>query len=102
MSMRYDKLVRDKIIGIIEAKGEQAVWHTATDVEYRAKLIQKLGEEAGEFVADPSKEELADIFEVITAIIADQGWTLDEIVAVQQEKREKRGGFESRIILEES
>ncbi|MBP5993894.1 MAG: nucleoside triphosphate pyrophosphohydrolase [Candidatus Moranbacteria bacterium] len=100
--MRYDKLIRDKIISIIEAKGEQAIWHTATDSEYRAKLIQKLGEEAGEFALDPSKEELADIFEVITAILVDQGWTLEEIIAIQQEKREKRGGFESRIILEES
>lgn len=100
--MRYDKLVRDKIISIIEAKGGKAVWHTATDQEYRDKLIAKLSEEAGEFAADPSKEELADIFEVITAILADQGWTLEEVIALQKEKREKRGGFESRIILEES
>ena len=100
--MQYHKLVRDKIIDSIEAKGEIAVWHIAIEEEYREKLTAKLIEEVNEFSEAPSQEEMADIFEVITGILTDRGWTIEDIVAVQKEKREKRGGFERRIILDES
>ncbi|MBP6975815.1 MAG: nucleoside triphosphate pyrophosphohydrolase [Candidatus Moranbacteria bacterium] len=100
--MRYDKLVRDRIIDIIEAKGQRATWHVATDEEYRQKLSEKLQEEALEFSENPSPEEMADVFEVINALLKEQKWTLEDIVAIQKKKREERGGFERRLILEES
>ncbi len=97
--MRYDKLVRDRIIDIIEAKGQRATWHVATDEEYRQKLSEKLQEEALEFSENPSPEEMADVFEVINALLKEQKWTLEDIVAIQKKKRGEGGGFERPLIL---
>lgn len=102
MLMKYNKLVRDKIVDSIEAKGERASYHVATDAEYAEKLKEKLQEEVTEFLESDSKEEMADVFEVITAILAERKWTLEEIIEVQRRKRTERGGFEKRIILEEA
>lgn len=100
--MRYNKLVRDKIIEIIEAKGEQVSYHVAENEEYRQKLKEKLREEVEEFLVAETEEEMADIFEVITALLLLYGWNIEDILKIQKEKRDKRGGFDKRIILEES
>lgn len=100
--MKYNKLVRDKIIEIIEKKGEKASYHFATDEEYRQKLHEKLLEEVNEFLVDKNKEEMADIYEVITSLLKINGWNDEDIILLQKEKRDKRGSFDKRIILEES
>jgi predicted house-cleaning noncanonical NTP pyrophosphatase (MazG superfamily) len=99
--MEYDKLVRDKIPEIIRNNGKTPITHIAESDEYWNKLKNKLKEEVEEFIQDSNKEELADIFEVITAINLYKEWTIDEIVEVQKKKREERGGFEDKIILDE-
>lgn len=100
--MRYDKLVRDLIPERIRSKGEKAVTHIADDAEYWGKLREKLGEEVAEFSKDSNIEELADIYEVLDAIVAHKNFDPKEIARVKAKKAGERGGFSKRIILEEA
>lgn len=96
-----NKLVRDKIPDIIESAGKQAVTHVLTDEEYLAELDRKLTEECAEYQMDKSLEEMADVLEVLYAIAAARGYSVEELERVRAEKSEKRGGFADKIFLEE-
>ncbi len=71
MRVVYNKLVRDRIPQIIESDGRRAVTHLLDDGSYRAALLAKLLEEAGE-ASEASAEalpgELADVLEVVLAL----------------------------------
>ncbi len=97
----YNKLVRDKIPSIIEGSGKQAVTATLPDEQYIERLNQKLLEEVHEFLQSGSVEELADIGEVMHAIMAYKGISLEEFQRVRRAKLAERGGFQERILLVE-
>lgn len=99
-STTYDKLVRDRIPEIIDASGEHPVTHVADDAEYERRLGDKLLEEAAEFDESGDLEELADVLEVIDAILAFDGSSRAELDEQRREKRENRGGFDERVVLE--
>jgi len=99
---KYNKLVRDKIPEIIAKKGGVSKTHIAANEEFWIKLKEKLGEEVAEFLESESPEEIADILEVLDAIFEYKGFDKKEVEAVQKKKREERGGFTKKIILEES
>ena len=100
--MKYNKLVRDKIPDIIKTKGGTPKTHCATNEEYLSKLEDKLREEMEEFLKDKNPEELAVILEVIKAFANLQNLTLADIEKIRERKAKERGGFEKRIILDES
>jgi predicted house-cleaning noncanonical NTP pyrophosphatase (MazG superfamily) len=100
--MEYHKLVRDRIPDIIKAKGGNYVAREAGPEEFLVKLKEKLREEVEEFIASESREEMADIYEVIDALLKEKNMDEADVVAAQKQKREERGGFEKRIILESS
>ena len=100
--MKYNKLVRDKIPDYIRKKGEIPVTHIADEAEYWQKLKEKLLEEVQEFQKDENIEELADIFEVIDAIIDHKKFDRNEIQRTQEQKAAERGKFKEQIILDES
>ena len=47
------------------------------------------------------QEELADLLEVMWAVVGARGWTLDELEQVRADKAAERGGFAKKILLKE-
>jgi predicted house-cleaning noncanonical NTP pyrophosphatase (MazG superfamily) len=99
MNEKTQKLVRDKIPDIIRADGAEPVIHVATDEEYWAELKKKLHEEADEFTSSENTGEIADILEVLEAMLEHRGMTWDAMWEIKRLKAESRGTFTKRIIL---
>ena|SRR3989338_5459037 len=98
--MSSSKLVRDKIPEHISRSGRMPVTHAAHPDEYWTKLKEKLLEEAGEFSADETIEEFADVLEVLDAIADYKKFDRAAIEKIKAAKAEAKGKFTGRIILE--
>ena len=76
-------------------------------VETLEKLKDKFLEESQEMLEVYDKEdttelqgELADILEVVDAIMYHKNISRDDVIALRNTKKEKRGGFEKGLYLE--
>ena len=98
-TIKYHKLVRDRIPEIIEKSGKTCVTSELSASEYVEMLDEKLNEELAEYQESKAPEELADLLEVIRAVAAARGSSIEEVEKIRVEKAAKRGGFEKRILL---
>ena len=94
------KLVRDKIPLIISDCGKTCAYHHATRDEYKKFLYEKMHEELNEFIDAPCYEEAADMYEVLRAICKFHDLDMSQVLAEANNKRDIRGGFNNKIILE--
>ena len=69
----YNKLVRDNIPEIMIQNGAKPVTRILTDEEYLIELNKKLLEEVKEYLESENIEEIADIEEVLLAILNVKG-----------------------------
>jgi len=102
MRQNYNKLVRDRIPEIIQAAGRQCEVAILDVDEYRHALKQKLVEEAQEAQTSTDAElivELADIQEVLAALLQAYGISPNDLSQIQAKRRRDRGGFDQRIFL---
>lgn len=97
----YNKLVRDKIPEIIESKGDECTLEILSDDRYIEMLDKKLNEELAEYQADKTLEELADLLEVIYAVVKARGYSVEQLEKVRKEKADKRGRFDKKILLKQ-
>jgi predicted house-cleaning noncanonical NTP pyrophosphatase (MazG superfamily) len=101
----YPKLVRDKIPQIIKTHdGVDVPTRTLDeDTEFLAFLLRKIVEESEELSEATTNsnliEEIADVNEIIDTILKLKGISPEEVLAVQHEKRDARGGFEKRLLM---
>lgn len=99
--MGYQKLVRDLIPKIIEEKEKRSCkTRILNDEEYLFELNKKIKEELNEYFESGEIEELADLEEVLRAILDSKGVSYEEFEQIRQEKVKKRGAFKDRIYLE--
>ena len=98
----HNKLVRDRIPEIIEASGRTCITEVLTNDAYIQALDAKLSEELAEYQQSKSLEELADLLEVMGAVVKARGYTWDDLTRVRKEKRAQRGAFDQRIFLKEA
>ena len=97
--IKYDKLIRDKIPEIIEQSGKKCIVEVMDNDTYIEYLDQKLNEELAEYQQDKSVEELADLLEVMYAVVVARGYSVEELERKRLDKAEKRGAFEKRLLL---
>jgi predicted house-cleaning noncanonical NTP pyrophosphatase (MazG superfamily) len=102
MRREYHKLVRDRIPHIIRQEGRACEVESLSPDEFRRALLEKLIEEAQEAVQaspDDLAIELADLYEVIDAVMALHHIDRDSVLAIQQQRRAERGGFTKHLRL---
>ena len=98
---KYHKLVRDKIPEIIKKnEGLCAKTRVLDDDEYLKELNIKIQEELSEYLESGEIEELADLEEVLRAILDYKHISYEEFNQIREEKVNKRGAFNDRIYLE--
>lgn len=96
----HNKLVRDKIPEEInKMKGRKANYKILNDDEYLQELNKKLFEEAHEFIEEYSVEELADLMEVLSAIMKLRDISLEDVEKARETKNNKKGKFEDKVYL---
>ena len=96
---KYNKLVRDKIPEILEARGKQVDVSVLDDKAYLKQLVEKLYEEVEEFDEDHSVEQIAAVIEVLAALAATLGISQKEIAEARIKKAAERGTFKKRLFL---
>ena len=96
----YNKLVRDNIPDIIKKNGATPIVRILDDEEYFKELNRKLKEELNEYLDGNDIEELADLYEVMLAILDYKKMSLMEFDIIRKMKVEKRGAFKNKIYLD--
>ncbi len=98
-----EKLVRDKIPEIIKSEYGYVDFYKADEKELKKFLFEKLVEESDEVYEAKNKielmEEIADLLEVIYAVLKYENISLEEVEQIRKEKLEKKWWFEEWFIL---
>jgi predicted house-cleaning noncanonical NTP pyrophosphatase (MazG superfamily) len=100
MKKEYNKLIRDRIPEIIEKDGKTCKTRVLSEKDYKSALNSKLLEEMKEYQEGFDLRELADLQEVINAIVLANGLSLKEFDEIREAKAKANGGFSKRLFLE--
>ena len=98
----YNKLIRDRIPEIIEQDNRKYAVAIIPPSEFDMALREKLVEEIHEAIRADDEHliiELADIQEIMLALMKVHGIDAEELEAVREQRLHERGGFEKKLKL---
>lgn len=99
-----NKLVRDKIVEIIQKEGREVNFSVLSNSDYEQALKTKLQEEALEVIKASNNqetlEELADLQELIDCLLTHLKITKTELKAAQLKKNQQKGSFRKRHFIQ--
>ena len=96
----YNKLVRDKIPEIIASDNDKVCnIRIMEEEEYLVALNFKLEEELKEYLESGDVEELADLEEILRAILDVKKVSYEDFEKIRIAKANKRGAFKQKIFL---
>lgn len=95
----YNKLVRDKIPEIMRENDAMPVIRILNNKEYVEELKKKLQEEVSEYLESGEIEELADMQEVMLAILDAENVEVADFEKIRTDKVLKKGAFSKKIFL---
>jgi predicted house-cleaning noncanonical NTP pyrophosphatase (MazG superfamily) len=94
------KLVRDRVHQRIGGNRDILYERVGSRQDHVRLLRAKLVEEVGEYLIDPSRGELADIFEAVRSLaVVDQRTSMLEIEEIADAKVIERGGFLEGMVM---
>ena len=89
---------------MMEKHGSKMHTRVLSDQEFDLELRKKVQEEAEEVFQSANKEklteEIADIYEVLEALMKLHGIEIDELAQIKEQKKLERGGFQDRVFVE--
>jgi predicted house-cleaning noncanonical NTP pyrophosphatase (MazG superfamily) len=99
----YNKLCRDKVPEIIEAKGFECEVREVDHDEYKREIIRKVFEEASGVSNHSGREsllkELADLVITLEAVAEEFNITDTELDAAVDKSLEEKGGYDAHLYL---
>lgn len=97
------KLVRDKIVSLIQAEGRVVDFKILTLEEFIVAAKKKLLEEAQEVnqASSPSETlaELADLQELIDCLLQAMNFTPEDLALAQASKNQAKGSFLKKLFV---
>ena len=107
-----EELISVDFDGLLSSNSDVVGWLYAPDTNINYPVVQakdnetylqlldeKLREELAEYQESKSLEELADLLEVMEAVVVARGYTWEQLQAVKAEKKAARGGFAEKLLL---
>lgn len=94
------KLIRDKFADLDHWQGLRVLSSEDFTYELKRKLIEEAQEVMESKGLDETLEELADVQDILEALLNHLGFTKEDVLQAQLKKFNKRGGFERRIFAE--
>jgi predicted house-cleaning noncanonical NTP pyrophosphatase (MazG superfamily) len=100
-----NKLWRDNAPRMMEENhGSVIHWRRLDDSEYdsqlRIKLVEEMDEVCKAQTRNELKAEIADVYEVLDALMKLHAIEKEEVDIIQLHKRSERGGFEGRTFVD--